>query len=187
MRYSIFLLAFIGLTFLGCSVKYEHINLNSKNELIVTKQDIQIQKRIEELSLNIQHLSKSVSPKDANDIAYKTTYYAMHLANDYALVAPALFQNYLVNQKKKERGLCYHWVTDILKYLENSDYKTLGIYKVVANKGEYNEHNAISITAFYETFDKGILLDAWRDSGKLFFIPIQEDSIYDWKLRKKIQ
>lgn len=171
----------------GCSVKYDDVLLNHHNQCFISKTNTKTTNRINKLSQQIQSLSKEISPKESNKFAYTTTYYAMHLANNYQLVSPALYHNFLINQKQKKRGLCYHWVTDILKYLENSNFKTLGIYKVVANKGLHNEHNAISITAPNHPFDEGILIDAWRGSGKLFFIPIKEDRYYNWKLRRKIQ
>jgi hypothetical protein len=182
------ILLFILLIFTnGCSIKYDNVTLNKQNQLIVLKEKKEVQARIKELSNMIQQLSTNISKDQANDLAYRSTYYAFALANQYDLMAPALYQNYLVNQKQRKRGLCYHWVTDIVKYLINFDYSTLGIYKVVANKGKYNEHNAISITAKNQSYDKGILLDAWRDSGKLFFIPIKKDIKYKWKLRRKVQ
>jgi len=173
--------------FTGCSIKYDGVKLDKKNNLVLLKQSQDTQKRVEELSNMIQNISPSISRTQAYDLSYKSTYYAMVLANQYDLVAPALYQNYLVNQKQRKRGLCYHWVTDIVKYLQNYNYSTLSIYKVVANKGKYNEHNAISVTAKDYPYDNAILLDAWRDSGKLYYIPIKEDTRYKWKLRRKIQ
>jgi hypothetical protein len=182
------ILPFILLIFFtGCSVKYNNVTLDKNNQIVVLKQKKDVQKKIEDLSNKILQLSSIISKKEAYDLAYKSTYYAFALANQYDLMAPALYQNYLVNQKQRKRGLCYHWVTDIVNYLKNYKYKTIGIYKVVANKGKYNEHNAISITAKNQPFDEGILLDAWRDSGKLFYTAIKEDIRYKWKLRRKIQ
>ncbi len=180
--YFIFLLFFTG-----CSIKYDSVTMNKQNQIVVLKVDTETQNNINTLSKQIQDISTTISNTEASDLSFRTTYYAMVLANQYDLMAPALYQNYLVNQKQRERGLCYHWVTDIVKYLQNYNYKTLSIYKVVANKGKYNEHNAISVTAKDYPYDNAILLDAWRNSGKLFFIPIKNDTRYKWKLRRKIQ
>ena len=76
---------------------------------------------------------------------------------------------------------------DILKYIDRSKYSNIQFYRVVANKGEYFEHNAISIAAKEMPYEEGILLDAWRNSGTLFFIPIKDDHRYDWKEREKLQ
>lgn len=176
------------LFFTGCSVKYEHVALDENKTLQVKKIDEETVVNIETLSEMIQELSGEINPQEAQNLAYQTIYYAMHLANEYDLVAPPSYQNYLVNQKQRERGLCYHWARDILAYLKKEEYPTLGIYEVVSNKGEYFfEHHAISITAKGKPFDEGILLDAWRNSGTLFFTRIKDDPAYRWSEKRRVQ
>lgn len=156
--------------------------------MVVKKIDAETLNKIQTLSLMIQNLSPTVNKKEADKLAKESIYYAMHLANSYDLVAPPTFQNYLVNQNQRERGLCYHWVQDILAYINKDEYPTLGIYKVVANKGEYfTEHHAISITARGKPFNEGIVLDAWRNSGAMYFSLIQLDTQYTWHEQKRIQ
>jgi len=181
-------LLFITLFFFSaCSVKYEHIGLDENNTLQMQKKDLATQEKIQALSNLIQNLSITVDKNEADLVAYRSIYYAMHLANSYELVSPALFHNFLVNQNFKERGLCYHWRNDILFFLKKETYHTLSIYEVVANKSDYFlEHHAISITAIGTTFDNGILLDGWRNSGELFFIPLKEDRAYVWKEKRKV-
>jgi hypothetical protein len=162
--------------------------LDSNKTLIVKKTDPQTLQNIQTLSQMIQNLSPTINKKEADKLAKESIYYAMHLANTYDLVAPPTFQNYLVNQNQRERGLCYHWVQDILAHLNKEEYPSLGIYKVVANKGEYfTEHHAISITARGKPFHQGIVLDAWRNSGIMFFSLIQQDTQYTWHEQKRIQ
>lgn len=172
----------------GCSVKYEHVALDKNNTIQVKKIDEETVQNIEMLSEMIQALSSEINPLEAQNLAYQTIYYAMHLANEYDLVTPPSFQNYLVNQKQRERGLCHHWAKDILAYLKKEDYPSLGIYEVVSNKGEYFfEHHAISITAKGQPFHEGIVLDAWRNSGVLFFTRIKEDPQYQWQEKRRVQ
>lgn len=183
-----FISSIILLILTGCSVKYEHVALDRNNTLQVKKFDEETVLNIETLSEMIQALSVEINPQEAQNLAHQTIYYAMHLANEYDLVSPPSFQNYLVNQKQRERGLCYHWAKDILAYLKKEEYPTLGIYEVVSNKGEYFfEHHAISITAKGRPFDEGILLDAWRNSGTLFFTRIKEDKEYRWSEKRRVQ
>lgn len=183
---TLFLLFFSIFLFSACSVKYEHIDLDENNALKVQKKDLSTLEKIQTLSSLIQNLSITVNKHEADLIAYKSIYYSMHLANSYELVSPALFHNFLVNQNFRKRGLCYHWRDDILLFLQEETYHTLTIYEVVANKSDYFlEHHALSITAKGEAFDEGILLDSWRDSGELFFIPLKEDSTYIWEKKRK--
>lgn len=178
---------FLAFFFNGCSVKYDAVKLDENDSIVINQKNPQTEKKINDLSMMIQSLSPKINPSEAHNLAYTTTYYAMHLANTYDLVAPAGYHNYLINQNKKNRGLCYHWVMDILEYIDKKDYPSLSIYRVVSNKGEYFEHNAISVAKRGEPFDSGILLDAWRNSGRLFFTPVKEDKRYRWNEREKLQ
>ncbi|MDY0327873.1 MAG: hypothetical protein RBR07_06445 [Arcobacteraceae bacterium] len=174
--------------FAGCSVKYDSVALNANNTIEVTKTDPKTVQNIELLSQMIQNLSPQITKEEARDVANKSIYYAMYLANSYNLVAPPSFQNFLVNQNQRERGLCHHWVSDIVSYLKTEEYPTLGIYEVVANQGSYfHEHHAISITAKGRPFDEGILLDAWRNSGTMFFSYVTKDMDYKWKERRRVR
>lgn len=184
---TIILTFFLAFIFNACSVKYEGISLDENEKLTISQTNYKVDKKVKELTKLLENLSASVDNNEAQKLAHTTIYYALHLANTYDLVAPAGYQNYLINQKKKSRGLCYHWVTDILQYINKNDYPSFGIYRVVANKGEYFEHNAISLTSRGNPYDSGILLDAWRHSGMMYFKPINEDKRYNWKEREKIQ
>lgn len=171
----------------GCSVKYDHVTLSEDSRVKLTKEDLRTKQKIETLAQMIQSLSPKIDQTEAHNIAKNSIYYSMHLANSYDLVKPPSFQNFLVNQNLRDRGLCHQWASDILDYLLKNDYQTVSIYKVVANKGSYLfEHHALSITPKDYPFDRGIILDAWRNSGDLFFVYTTEDKQYFWELVKKI-
>ncbi len=51
------------------------------------------------------------------------------LANDYNIIPPALFHNSLINMGLKEKGYCYHYANDLLKYLKTKDYKSFHLKK----------------------------------------------------------
>ena len=99
------------------------------------------------------------------------------------MVSPPYFQNALVNFGIKKRGLCYHWATDLLTFLLKRDYKRLFLHRVGANIGKLNEHNALSVSAHPKGIEGSILLDAWRNSGNLYFIKIENDKKYEWHER----
>lgn len=162
-------LFFLLLLLAGCSVKRPTAqeNLNS----------------IKRLSQLLQHKSKGIEPREAEDLAKSSILYAQRLAHDYKVVAPPLWQNTLVNLGFKKRGLCYEWANDLWGYLNAKHYKSLELYYIGANIGSYFEHNAIAVSAKGEGIKKSIVLDAWRNSGKLYFIEIDKDEKYDWKKR----
>ncbi|QOG12321.1 hypothetical protein [Arcobacter sp. FWKO B] len=171
----------------GCSVKYDQVAIDNENKIEIIKEDTKTKQKIQSLTQMIQDLSPTIDKNEAYLLAKNSVYYSMHLANSYNLVKPPSFQNFLVNQNLRDRGLCHQWASDILEYIRKDNYQTLSIYKVVANQGSYlYEHHALSITPKNKPFDEGIILDAWRKSGDLFFVLAREDKEYFWKLIKKV-
>ena len=147
------------------------------------------QKRTE----NIQHLSQMllntsnlIDKGEALDLAKSSVEYAEILAKKYELVSPPLLQNTLVNIGIKERGLCYEWSNDLLAYLLDKEYRSFQFHHVGSNIGSYFEHNALAVSAKGLGVEQSIVLDAWRDSGKLYFIEINRDKKYDWKKRSDL-
>ena len=139
-----------------------------------------------ELSLMLQELNATVDQREANDLAKEAILYSSKLAKKYKLVSPPLWHNTLINIGIKKRGLCYQWADDLLKYLHKRGYKTLIFYYVGSDIDSYFEHNAIVVSAKGMGFEDGILLDAWRNSGNLFFIKVKEDKKYSWRSREDI-
>ncbi len=113
--------------------------------------------------------------------------YVSYLTEQYALVSPPLWHNFLVNIGIKERGLCFHWSDALYLYLRQYHYDYFSFYLVGANIGEYFlEHNALLIAAKdADTIKGGVLIDPWRYSGKLYFSIVEEDKDYKWRRRKK--
>ena len=127
--------------------------------------------------------SKNIDKNEAEDLAKSSVFYAQKLSKVYKLISPPLWQNTLVNLGLKKRGLCYEWANDLWVYLKAKNYKSLKLYYVGADVGNYFEHNALSVSAKSEDINNSIVLDAWRNSGKLFFIEIYNDKKYKWKER----
>ena len=164
---NVFLLLFF---FLGCSVKVATPQENFKN--------------IQALTQMLLSRSKHIDRFEAEDLARSSILYAQELARKYKVVSPPLWQNSLVNMGFKERGLCYEWANDLGNYLQSRNYKSLKLYYIGADIGSYFEHNAISVSAIDESVHKSIVLDAWRNSGHLYFNRIENDKKYVWKERK---
>jgi len=157
------------LFFIGCSVKIPTPQENREN--------------IQNLTQMLLKTSKYIDKNEAEDLAKSSVYYAQKLAHDYNVISPPLWQNTLVNLGLKKRGLCYEWANDLWVYLKAKNYKSLRLHYVGADVGSYFEHNALSVSAKFEDINNSILLDAWRDSGNLYFIELNKDKKYDWKER----
>ena len=165
-----FLKFFLLLFFLvGCSVKVPTPEENFK--------------KIQALTQMLLQTSTAIDKNEAKDLAKSSVLYAQKLAKKYNVVSPPLWQNTLVNIGIKERGLCYEWADDLWVYLMHKKYKSLVLYHVGAEVGSYFEHNALSVSAKGLGVERSILLDAWRNSGKLYFIEIEKDKKYQWKQR----
>ncbi len=167
MFIRLFLFSFV---FLACSVKQPSASV--------------INKKVEELQSLIVGLSPKVNRNEALNLSRNSIEYSFELSKKYDVISFPWLQNSLVNIGLKERGLCYEWTEDLLTYLVKKNYQSLSFYAVGANIGYMNEHNALSVSAKGEGIEHSILLDAWRNSGNLYFKKIREDKKYEWRERK---
>ena len=165
---------FIILIFNACAVNYQNVNSDKKQFF---------DKNIDILSKEIKNLSNKIDEKEAYNASYHAILYSKQLANSYKVVKPALFHNTLINLKLKEKGYCYHYANDLIKYLQKKDFKSFYFLKAVANKGEYFEHTTLVLTRDDIDFENSIVLDAWRDSGELFFAKVKDDKRYKWEIK----
>ena len=171
MRKFILLILLIFI-FVGCSFKNQNIDMNNSTNINL---------KTKELNLMINELSNTIDKNEAKDLAYQTIIYSKKLAKEYKVETPALFHNTLINMNIKKRGLCYHYANDLLKYLKTKQYKSFKFIKTIANRNEYFEHTAIAITTKNVDFKNSIVLDAWRNTGDLFFSKIKDDQRYKWE------
>jgi len=103
------------------------------------------------------------------------------LAHAFKLTSPPQYHNFLVTIGLREKGLCYHWSDALYSYLSRQKYNTFIFHLVGANIGNYwTEHNAVVVTVKGMNIDEGILLDPWRNSGKLYFSRVKDDKKYHW-------
>ena len=128
----------------------------------------------------------TIDPQEAEALAEDAIGYSYQLRERYHALTPALWNNTLVNLGLKKRGLCFQWADDLLLYLLQKGYKTLKFYYVGANIGDYFEHNALAVGAKDEHFPNVVVLDAWRDSGDLYFVKLKNDTRYAWRRRDNI-
>lgn len=125
-------------------------------------------------------LSPRVRAEEAERVAISAYVTSRQLARDYRVVGPPLFHNFLVNIGMRERGLCFQWARDLFAKLNQVPLQTLELHWGEARAGTWREHNCVVVTARGQPFEKGIVLDAWRHSGRLFWSSVAADH-YPWK------
>lgn len=128
----------------------------------------------------LQQMDSTVDSQEAARLARTATEAAADLAYEYRPVRPAWFNNVLVNTGWRDRGLCYEWANDLFPHLHNLNLQTLDVHFAVANMDTKHEHNGLVITAKGHPFRKGLILDAWRHSGYLWFGEVEADK-FPWE------
>lgn len=137
------------------------------------------------LQNDLAALNSQLNIVEAGRVAQTAMYYSSYLAEEYELVRPAALHNVLVRIGLKDRGLCHHWTTDLMKQLELLKLKSYQLYWGVAHRGsELREHNSVVVAARGQRFEEGIVLDPWRNSGELFWTLVKNDH-YPWRERPR--
>ncbi len=163
------LIIIISLFVSGCSVKLASISQSDTTKL--TK-----------LLLSI---NRDIPPKEAQRLARDIYFKTQNLIEEFELVSPPLWHNFLVNTGIRKKGLCYHWSDALFVYFKSRNYPSFEFHLVGANIGKYwSEHNAIVIISKGEEIKDGIVIDPWRNSGKLYYSHIQKDREYQWSGRE---
>ena len=138
--------------------------------------------KVESLQADLAALNQKADQKEARQVAEVAVTYSNQLAKEYQLVRPAVLHNVLIRLGLKDRGLCYHWTEDLLNRLQALDLRSYQLHWGVAHRGsDLREHNSVVITAWGQTFEKGMVLDPWRNSGDLFWALIETDR-YPWQM-----
>lgn len=141
--------------------------------------------KIASLQNDLAKLNGQTNIVEAEQVAQTAIRYSSYLAEEYELVRPAVLHNVLVRMGLKDRGLCYHWTTDLMKQLELLQLKSYQLYWGVAHRGsELREHNSVVVAAKGRRFEEGLVLDPWRNSGELYWAPVKGDR-YPWQERPR--
>src|SRR5512137_3025286 len=131
------------------------------------------------LAQRLDALSPTVAPAEATLAAETACSYSVELAKEYRVVRPAILHNVLVNLGLRKRGLCFQWADDLSAKLQSLQLHTLQLHRGVARLETRREHSSVVLTAPGQLFDQGIVLDAWRHSGRLYWGTVWEDK-YPW-------
>ncbi len=145
--------------------------------------------RIAQLSAVIVALGTEVDADEARRAAEVAVRYPLQLAAQYQLTTPPLWHNTLVNLGVKPRGLCVHWTRDMLIRLRELRLSTLTTHWGVANAEAVFriEHSTAIIGIRGEPMESGVVLDPWRDSGRLFWSKVGDDTRYRWRPLAEVQ
>lgn len=132
------------------------------------------------LAERLRDLGPKVAPAEAELAAVTAQTYSLDLARQYRVVRPAIFHNVLVNLGVRKRGLCFQWADDLTAKLQSLNLRTLQLHRGVARLDTRREHSSVVLTAPGQEFSEGVVLDAWRHSGRLFWGDVKQDH-YPWK------
>lgn len=162
----LFLSLFLALFFSACSVKQNTLHVDATS--------------VQTLTQALHDLGPHVDAHEAKMFAYEAFLYPHILSEQYQLVSPPTFHNFLINTGLKERGLCYEWSEDMIAHLKKQNYQSFDLRWGVANKGAFDEHNSVVVVAKGAPFWSGILIDPWRHSGVLYWSKLKDDTHYTW-------
>lgn len=132
------------------------------------------------LAKNLCALSPRVDAKEARQAANVSIRYPLQLAGEWRVTPPAVFNNVLINWNIHPRGLCYQWADDLTAKLITLHLQTLELHRGIAYQYQLREHSSVVLTAPDQAFTNGIVLDAWRDCGRLHWAAVTTDK-YPWK------
>ena len=124
-------------------------------------------------------LAPTVDPAEAQLLSMTTHTMSRSLAREYGVTGDPAVHNFLINIGEKKRGYCAHYARDIGARLRELQFKTLVLHWGAAYAKEADESNCLVITARNQPFQDGIILDAWRHAGRLFWCPARKDREYE--------
>ncbi len=164
LRY-LFKLMLFSLFFTGCSVAPHSVS----------------ETEVDTLAALLASLDRNIPKKEAVRLSRDIFSETQTLVKDFDLASPPLYHNFLVNIGLRKKGLCYHWSDALYLYFSAKEYPHFSFHLAGANIGEYFfEHNTLVVTAKGGTVEDGIIIDPWRNSGKLYFSKVKDDRAYRW-------
>jgi len=144
------------------------------------------QNRVEALSKLLKSLDSSISSKEAKSLSHEIFQETGKLRKKFNPTPQPQFNNFLINARVKEKGLCYDWSDALYLHFSKKQYVHFEFHLLVAHKGKYfYEHNTLVVVAKGGNVLEGIVIDPWRNSGNLYFSKVSEDKKYEWRHRSK--
>lgn len=138
--------------------------------------------RTNNLSAILQQLAPNSTPQAAQHLAQVAVNTASQLRENYDVTLAPWLHNIEVNSGIKQRGLCYQYAKDLAAAVQPALAPYWQMYRVQARPKQLLEHNAIVIVGNGQPWQSGIVLDAWRNAGVLYFGTVTKDQ-YPWQLK----
>jgi hypothetical protein len=126
----------------------------------------------ERLASQLAALSPRVNREEARLLAACAYATASKLRRKYRMFGTPIFNNFLVHWGIRKRGYCFQWAEDLLVTLDALKLTSLELHWGEANSGNWRENNCIVVTAKGQPFNRGIILDCWRQLGHLRYGPV---------------
>lgn len=142
------------------------------------------EQRIQALAIELRQLAPNSTPQAAQQLAETAVNRAEQLRTEYGVTLAPWLHNIEVNSGIKPRGLCFHYAKDLAVAVQPQLSPYWQMYRVQARPKQLLEHNAIVITRKGDDWKNGIVLDAWRNAGVLYFGDVMADK-YPWQLKKQ--
>lgn len=167
-------------------VRYEGVSVQQGGLTELLNMDASTRASVAALTAQLRKLSPKVSELDAATLAREAHIYPLHLANVWQISSPPLINNLLRNQGKVEYGLCIDWTYAMRQRMRALGLESFDWHWGIANEGsDLFEHSTLVATAKSSPFAQGVILDPWRNSGKLYWAPIGSDPKYEWSPYKE--
>ena len=126
-------------------------------------------------------LDTSVGAADASVLAKEAHLYPLYLANEWQVGEYPILHNFKRNAGEVPYGLCIDWTYAMRARMRSLNLSSFDWHWGVANAGsDWFEHSTLVVTAKGQTFNQGIVLDPWRNSGRLFWRAVDQDPQYQW-------
>ena len=140
--------------------------------------------RIGELYQLLYTLKPSMPKEETLQLSKEIFQKTEALTNEFEMTSPPQYHNFLVNTGLKEKGLCYHWADALYAHFTHKSYPSFEFHLMGANIGEYwTEHNVMAVAVKGMPAKEWIVIDPWRNPGKLYFAKVKDDHRYHWKYR----
>ena len=132
--------------------------------------------KAEALANQLAALSPGVNREEAELLAQCAYATVSKLRREYRMFGTPIFNNFLIYHGLRKRGYCYQWSEDLLITLDKLKLTSLELHWGEANPGNWRENNCIVVTAKGQPFNRGIILDCWRQLGHLRYGPVLSDA-----------
>lgn len=139
------------------------------------------QEKARRLSQDLRALSPTVSGAEADQLASTAIEESAKLSADFKPLAYPWMNNGLVNMGLRKRGLCYQWRDDLFPHLFRLHLKTMDLHLTASKRDTWMEHHGIIVTAKGQPFEEGLVIDPWRNGGRLWWGLLKKDKKHPWK------